>query len=555
MKTLPQNLIYLVTILLLISFNLRAQTPGQTCQITGFNGFPTTGVYNCDGECDLGGFLGYVDLSSCGSCTDPNALNFDEDANIDDGSCQYWGDECTYTYEVTQPFGPTTLVTANGYLSCNGQCTGSYDNSCAGCTDPYAFNYNEDIAIDDGSCIEIVYGCTDPDAHNYNSAANTDDDSCIAPLPGTACSYEYIELVPGSQQINYDSPQCDGLPQYGDFFYGYYCRPLVESTVIAYGNYNCNGICISDYFQLYGDGNCNNELNCVFTGYDAGDCSPFGCTDTSAENYNPYANTDDGSCSYWQELYNNLQIDFDNITPEDGISQADVDAIQAVLESANEAYDAATANITDLEVQLAIAMANQEDGVSQADVDAVATELAATQTAAAVAAAAAAAELASVENELMIAQDDIIMYHVMWTQAQAEATAAADAAASAATELASVENELMMAQNDAMMYHDMYEETLINCQTSIGFTYSDYYLSLPQGWSIFGYTCYEAADVISSLSEIQDQIEIVKDDWGMAYIPDWGFNAIGEFSYGKGYQIKLFNDVNGFQFCPQIITD
>ncbi len=143
----------------------------------------------------------------------------------------------------------------------------------------------------------------------------------------------------------------------------------------------------------------------------------------------------------------------------------------------------------------------------------------------------------------------------MWTQAQAEATAAADAAASAATELASVENELMMAQNDAMMYHDMYEETLINCQTSIGFTYSDYYLSLPQGWSIFGYTCYEAADVISSLSEIQDQIEIVKDDWGMAYIPDWGFNAIGEFSYGKGYQIKLFNDVNGFQFCPQIITD
>ena len=183
------------------------------------------------------------------------------------------------------------------------------------------------------------------------------------------------------------------------------------------------------------------------------------------------------------------------------------------------------------------------------------TQAQAEATAAADAAAAAAAELASVENELMIAQDDIIMYHVMWTQAQAEATAAADAAASAATELASVENELMMAQNDAMMYHDMYEETLINCQTSIGFTYSDYYLSLPQGWSIFGYTCYEAADVISSLSEIQDQIEIVKDDWGMAYIPDWGFNAIGEFSYGKGYQIKLFNDVNGFQFCPQIITD
>ena len=37
------------------------------------------------------------------------------------------------------------------------------DGSCiyGGCTDPNAFNYNEEVTIDDGSCIEKVYGCTD----------------------------------------------------------------------------------------------------------------------------------------------------------------------------------------------------------------------------------------------------------------------------------------------------------------------------------------------------------------------------------------------------------
>ena len=184
-------------------------------------------------------------------------------------------------------------------------------------------------------------------------------------------------------------------------------------------------------------------------------------------------------------------------------------------------------------------MQAQADATAAAEL--AAAELAAAQSDAADAANAAATELASVQNELTIAQDEVgfwMMESDMWQM-----------------EYMMNYDMYMQAQADAMMYHNMYEETLINFETSTGFTYSDYYLSLPQGWSIFGYTCYEAADVISSLSEIQDQIEIVKDDWGMAYIPDWGFNAIGEFTYGKGYQIKLFNDVNGFQFCPQIITD
>ena len=191
-------------------------------------------------------------------------------------------------------------------------------------------------------------------------------------------------------------------------------------------------------------------------------------------------------------------------------------------------------------------MQAQADATAAAEL--AATELAAAQTAAADAANTAAEELAFAQNEADMWQNEFDMM-------QADAMMWSDEAMMWQYEAEMNYDMYMQAQADAMMYHDMYEETLLNCEASTGVTYSDYYLSLPQGWSIFGYTCYEAADVISSLSEIQDQIEIVKDDWGMAYIPDWGFNAIGEFTYGKGYQIKLFNEVNGFQFCPQIITD
>jgi hypothetical protein len=47
-----------------------------------------------------------------------------------------------------------------------------------GCTDPSAFNYNENVIEDDGSCIPLVEGCTSDLYLEYNPLANTDDGSC-----------------------------------------------------------------------------------------------------------------------------------------------------------------------------------------------------------------------------------------------------------------------------------------------------------------------------------------------------------------------------------------
>lgn len=110
-------------------------------------------------------------------CTSPEAVNFNADANEDDGSCVFEG--CTDP--VATNYNP--IATIN-----DGSC--SYDG-LIGCNDPEALNYDPeaigcgtppDSANIDCCAYPIVYGCTDPEALNYNPEANTDDGTCVYPV-------------------------------------------------------------------------------------------------------------------------------------------------------------------------------------------------------------------------------------------------------------------------------------------------------------------------------------------------------------------------------------
>ena len=68
---------------------------------------------------------------------------------------------------------------------------------------------------------------------------------------------------------------------------------------------------------------------------------------------------------------------------------------------------------------------------------------------------------------------------------------------------------------------------------------SEYPINLLQGWNLIGYLKTEAEELTTSLNEILDEIIIVKDELGMAYLPEWDFNAIGELEPGKGYKLKM----------------
>ena len=73
-------------------------------------------------------------------CTNINAINYNSNANRDDGSC------------VLKVYG---------------------------CTDKNALNYNSNANTDDGSCITKVLGCMDKNADNYNEKANISNGKCL----------------------------------------------------------------------------------------------------------------------------------------------------------------------------------------------------------------------------------------------------------------------------------------------------------------------------------------------------------------------------------------
>jgi len=122
----------------------------------------------------------------------------------------------------------------------------------------------------------------------------------------------------------------------------------------------------------------------------------------------------------------------------------------------------------------------------------------------------------------------------------------------------------------AQKYDWFFDESIVGCMDDSASNYSSDYiivdnscvynefscvekdapLFLPVGWSLFGYTCMNSIALDVAFEDIIDSIVIVKDYLGSAYLPEWEFNGIGELDFSEGYQIKLTNSIEGFQFCP-----
>jgi secreted trypsin-like serine protease len=85
---------------------------------------------------------------------------------------------------------------------------------------------------------------------------------------------------------------------------------------------------------------------------------------------------------------------------------------------------------------------------------------------------------------------------------------------------------------------------------------SEQLISMPEGWSMFStYMLATDMDMQNMLSPIVDDVVIAKNNEGLAYLPEWGFNGVGDLQVGQGYQIKLLaaNDiiVEGAYMLPE----
>ncbi|MAZ31263.1 MAG: hypothetical protein CMP57_04120 [Flavobacteriales bacterium] len=81
-------------------------------------------------------------------------------------------------------------------------------------------------------------------------------------------------------------------------------------------------------------------------------------------------------------------------------------------------------------------------------------------------------------------------------------------------------------------------------------------INLPQGWYIFStYIQPEYPSIDSVLSPIFNDLIIVKNGEGMAYLPDFGFNSIGDLTNDQGFLVKLIQPnslpISGTKIIPE----
>jgi hypothetical protein len=190
-------------------------------------------------------------------CTDSDACNFNPEAVEDDGSCEAF-DAC-------------------------GVCGGD-DSSCSGCTDDAACNYDPEATVDDGSCIsagtQITFTLLTDDYPNETTWTLVDETGTTVisggPYGSNATTYSTDAcLANGCYTLNVFDSYGDGLCcGYGE---GSYELTDEEGTVYAsgasFGDSDITDFCIESV------------------------SATEGCTDSSACNYDPSADVDDGSCA------------------------------------------------------------------------------------------------------------------------------------------------------------------------------------------------------------------------------------------------------------------
>jgi len=256
-------------------------------------------------------------------CTNSLADNYNEEANYDDGSCEY-GCEYLLSYESYEDL--------------------SFDNSVSNYYCGYYLELGyysiEEMENMGYNCDCVIVGCTDEEATNYDEEAFVDDCSCVYENDCPAISFNTtdsslgwrIDNMDGETILEYNTSGTEIGNYCGNYCFEDGCYIITMTSMWGGGWYQTSLDIGDDSFTLptgyegiaafaYNtDMNC--EIGCTdpeASNYnpdailDDGSCVVFGCTITVACNYNPDATAFDGSCYYcYMDDCNTYPSDFYN---------------------------------------------------------------------------------------------------------------------------------------------------------------------------------------------------------------------------------------------------
>ena len=184
------------------------------------------------------------------------------------------------------------------------------NNGILGCMDSTAQNYNANATIDDGNCEYVVSFSL-----NLNCATNINTPNVVYV---TSSAINWSCNTYALNDSNSDGIWTgDIVLQNGSFEY-IYCTDgwsNSESSGLITGMQNGGTCAPSTDYSTYANRLINISSDTSITNV-WGSCSSCigGCTDSTATNYNPNVDYDDGSCNYNINFNITFQVDMNNVT-------------------------------------------------------------------------------------------------------------------------------------------------------------------------------------------------------------------------------------------------
>ena len=280
-----------------VEFNPLADTNDGSCTTLKIFGCTDSTMYNYDINANTMALIPNCDYTLTlydliGDGWVGSYLEVTQDTNV----YQFYIDTTAYTQDFTinlkspMPVEFRFYVTSQAQLTtphCGFKLTNPLGNTIIEVLPPFIqpmFKYKVPTYCGN-LCVEKTFGCMDSLAINYNDTVNTDDGSCYY-APGCTNS-SFLEYYTQGYTADFNNGSCITEAIWG-------CTDTTAFNYDTLANID-NGGCIAIIFGCMQPLAFNYDAN---ANTDDGSCVPFtyGCTDPTMFNFSATANTDDGSC-------------------------------------------------------------------------------------------------------------------------------------------------------------------------------------------------------------------------------------------------------------------